>query len=304
MAAAAPKNFKMSELKAKILQPAQTSVYMVDITTGDNLSKFVANRGLNLSTDGEMINLSCCEASLPGSSLATHEVTNDYHGVTEKMAYRRIYDDSIDLTFYVDNQYKVIDFLNGWMNYVVGEGSTFTTEDYKDPTTFYRMNYPKDYKADIYITKFEKDYGTKDAKNSTLMYQFIRAFPTNLMSIPVSYESSDLLKVTVSFSYLRYVRTSTLGQVSGSSGGVPTTPTAQAIYNNGTNASISGLTGMTETSTFTTPQFTTSSSIGDGFGSPLGVSPGFSQSDYSKAIDDELVVQATGAAPSGGFTMF
>lgn len=306
MAAPGPKSFRMSELKSKILRPAQTSVYMVDITTGGNLSKFVANRGLNLAKDGEMINLSCCEASLPGSSLATHEVTNDYHGVTEKMAYRRIYDDSIDLTFYVDYEYKVIEFLNGWMNYVVGEGSTFSTESYKDPTTFYRMNYPVDYKTDIYITKFEKDFGLKGSKNSTLKYQFIRAFPTNLMSIPVSYESSDLLKVTVSFSYLRYVRTSVLGQVNASSGGVPSTPLEQSIYNNGTNASIAGLSGFSESSSYlTTPEFSSSTILpSDGLASPLSSPSSFTQAEVNTAIDQELAVQATGQAPAGGFTLF
>lgn len=295
MAAPGPKNFKMSELKSKILRPAQTSVYMVDITTGGNLNTFVKNRGLNVATDGEMINLSCCEASLPGSSLATHEVTNDYHGVTEKMAYRRIYDDSIDLTFYVDYEYKVIEYLNGWMNYVVGEGSTFTTEDYKDPTAFYRMNYPKDYKADIYLTKFEKDYGTKGAKNTTLKYQFIRAFPTNLMSIPVSYESSDLLKVTVSFSYLRYVRTSVLAQVSGS-GGIPTTPAAQAVYNNGTNAFNANADYGSATVSDPSTLFNNTSSVAS--------TPGFTQAEVNTAIDQELAVQASGQAPSGGFSLF
>jgi hypothetical protein len=241
MAAPGPKQFRMSELKQKLLRPAQTSVYMVDITTGSGLAKFASQRGLNLATDGELINISCCEASLPGSSLATHEVTNDYHGVTEKMAYRRIYDDSIDLTFYVDHQYKVIEYLNSWMNFVVGEGTTFNTEKYKDPSAFYRMNWPSGpngYRNDIYLTKFEKDFGTKSSMNATLKYQFISAFPTNLVSIPVSYESSDLLKVTVSFNYLRYVRTRVFTETN--MGSVPQTPSDQAvfnqIYNNGTNA--------------------------------------------------------------------
>jgi len=40
------------------------------------------------------------EANLPGSSLATIE-TLDYMGVTERHAYRRLYDDTIDFTFLV-----------------------------------------------------------------------------------------------------------------------------------------------------------------------------------------------------------
>lgn len=297
MAAPGPKQFRMSELKQKLLRPAQTSVYMVDITTGGGFAKFVGQRGLNLGTDGELINISCCEASLPGSSLATHEVTNDYHGVTEKMAYRRIYDDSIDLTFYVDHDYKVIEYLNSWMNYVVGEGSTLDTEQYKDPTAFYRMNWPKNYRNDIYLTKFEKDFGTKGGgMSATLKYQFISAFPTNLVSIPVSYESSDLLKVTVSFHYLRYVRTRNF--TSTSMGSVPQTPSDQAvfnqIYNNGTNRFIENA------------DYGGGSVVDPGqlFNNAASVTPGgFTDAQINTAISQELAVQATGQAPSGNFRL-
>ena len=41
-------------------------------------------------------------ASLPGSNLATIDVNNDRTGVTEKHVHRRVFDDRIDLTFYVD----------------------------------------------------------------------------------------------------------------------------------------------------------------------------------------------------------
>ena len=50
------------------------------------------------------LNISCSEASLPGSSIATFEIKNDYAGVTERYAHRRMYDDRIDFTFYVDTQ--------------------------------------------------------------------------------------------------------------------------------------------------------------------------------------------------------
>ena len=49
---------------------------------------------------------------LPGSNLATLETTNTYHGVTQRHAYRRVYDDRIDLTFYVDAETILqLDFL-------------------------------------------------------------------------------------------------------------------------------------------------------------------------------------------------
>ena len=40
---------------------------------------------------------------------------------------------------------------------------------------------------------------------SALEYTFVNAYPFTISSMPVSYDSSSLLKCTVSFSYLRYV---------------------------------------------------------------------------------------------------
>lgn len=206
MAGAVPKHYKVSEIKQKLMRPAQTSVYMVEVLTNQSVNSFVASRGVNEAKHKEMINLACCEASLPGSSLATHEVNNDYHGSTEKMVYRRIYDDTIDLTFYVDYEYAVIKYFQGWMNFIVGEGDYFTSEQYKNPATFYRMKYPNRYKSDIHLVKFEKDV-SKNSSRPTLQYQFVQAFPINIVSTPISYDASDLLKITVSFSYVRYVMT-------------------------------------------------------------------------------------------------
>ena len=74
-------------------------------------------------TDGqEDLNINCSEASLPGSSIATFELQNDYTGVTERLAHRRMYDDRIDFTFYVDaDKYTPIRFFERWMRFVTGE---------------------------------------------------------------------------------------------------------------------------------------------------------------------------------------
>ena len=67
----------------------------------------------------ELIRLSCANASLPGSSLATHEINNDHTGVTERHVYRRQYDQRTEFTFYLE--YRVIDFFENWMSYIVSE---------------------------------------------------------------------------------------------------------------------------------------------------------------------------------------
>lgn len=202
-----PSTVSVFEAKSRILQPSLTSHYLVQINPPKAVGDFVSQRA---SIDPTTINLSCSEASLPGSSLATHEINNDYTGVTERHAYRRLYDEKADFTFYVDSNYTVIDLFEGWINYIVGEGSPRTTDSYRGSTQYYRMKYPDGtgnndgYRTDIYITKFERENRRQGKK---LVYEFIKAYPTNITSMPVSYDASNLLKCTVSFTYLRYVRT-------------------------------------------------------------------------------------------------
>jgi len=207
MAGPTVKPYSMSEIKSKLLQPAMTSHFLCEFFPPRGLPQFLQQRTLAGFEGGqysnntqELIQLSCCEASLPGSSLATNDINNDYTGVTERHAYRRQYDDRADFTFYIDKEYKIIDFFENWMSFIVGEQNI---DNQKDRNFSYRANFPEDYKTDtLYITKFEKDY-----LGRYLQYQFINAFPISMNSIPVSYQASELLKCTVSFTYSRYVIT-------------------------------------------------------------------------------------------------
>ena len=212
MAGPSPNTLSISKIKSNLLNLAQTSVYQVMLTPAPGLGSFAEFRGIT-GQDISKIELLCSDTNLPGSSLATHDVTNDYPGVTEKFAYRRIYDETVDFTFYVDSEYKVVEYIDTWMNYVTGQGSTFANADYVDRTKYYRMNYSNLYKTDgLYITKFEKD------NRNSMTYQFIGAFPVNIVSMPVSYEASSILKCTVSFSYIRYIRTRNIRKPDSSSG--------------------------------------------------------------------------------------
>ena len=207
MAAPEVKPVRMSDIKSRLMRPALTSHFICEFTPPDTLNTFVRDRAVNAGFLGadfnnrdnqELIRLSCSEASLPGSSLATHEINNDYTGVTERHAYRRQYDDRADFTFYVDAEYRIIDFFENWMSYIVGEDEI---EVQKTSNYSYRVNFPDVYKTNnLYITKFEKDFNGRH-----LTYQFINAYPISMNSIPVSYQSSELLKCTVSFTYSRYV---------------------------------------------------------------------------------------------------
>ena len=191
-------NFKV---KALLLNNALTSHYVCKFQPPGPALAFIQQGGVNYSnpTSQELIELSCSEASLPGSSMMTNEINDDHTGVTERHAYRRQYDDRIDFTFYVDRNYDIITFFERWISYCAGENlqTALETRNY-----FYRVNFPIDYQTNaLYVTKFERDvFGT------ALEYKFIGAYPISITSMPISYDASQLLKCTVSFTYIRYVR--------------------------------------------------------------------------------------------------
>ena len=99
MANVTPTPYRTSDLKTKISSLAQTSVYQLKMQPPSRVSSLLreSDRGLDYNRFGENIELLCESAVLPGSGTATHDVTNDYAGVSEKMVYRRMYDGSIDL---------------------------------------------------------------------------------------------------------------------------------------------------------------------------------------------------------------
>ena len=89
----------MDVIKATLLTPALTSHFDVEVALpGGELGRKL-NGILGGSVQQDRLNIMCSDTSLPGSSLATLELTNDRHGVTEKHAYRRIFEDRIDLNF-------------------------------------------------------------------------------------------------------------------------------------------------------------------------------------------------------------
>ena len=202
-----PKSRTIGDIKSKLLHPALTSHFEVKIPKPPGFNTFLGqNRYPVDSVAEDQLNLLCSETVLPGSNLATLELNNDHTGVTERHAYRRVYDDRIDFTFYVDaDNYLPIKYFELWMKYVVNE-SIGGYPGIKDSNYFYRMKYPNVYRCQsgLEVTKFERTGNGNSYTGSTLIYNFVDAFPISVSSMPVSYESSSLLKCSVSFSYIRY----------------------------------------------------------------------------------------------------
>ena len=118
---------------------------------------------------------------------------------SKKEYLKSLYRSSVrDFSFYIDKDYTLLRIFEGWMDYITS-GAESEVGDLQKP--FYRrLRYPDNYKvSSMYISKFEKNL------DQALTYQFINAFPKSITPVPVTYGTADLLKVSVSFNYDRYI---------------------------------------------------------------------------------------------------
>ena len=166
--------------------------------TGDKrpLVRFISqNYGVGKRYILDNIGIACYDATLPTSSYATAEVKDNFHGINQQFAHTRLYVDS-DFSFYVDKDYNVLKFFEGWMDFISSGGSQKQSSD----SYYRRMQYPSAYKCDgLTITKFDRNI------NSSVTHQFKNAFPKSMQAIPVKYGDAEVLKVTVAFAYDRYI---------------------------------------------------------------------------------------------------
>ena len=156
---------------------------------------------LGINNPGDFLSrksgLLCSDAVLPTTSYATGEVKDNFMGIPQEFAHTRLYTD-IDFTFYIDTDYTNLRIFEGWMDFI-SSGSHNQVNELRE-NYYKRYRYPDDYKVQtMFISKFEKDI------TSQIDYQFINAFPKTMTTIPVSYGDADLLKVSVTFNYDRYI---------------------------------------------------------------------------------------------------
>ena len=199
--------FTMSDVKNLFGKLAQTNYYQVDFrgfntSIINHLVKFTFSPSEQSYVNDYItrsMGLLCTDASLPSSSFATAEVKDNFMGVTQEFAHTRLYTD-LDFTFYVDANYNMLRIFEGWMDYISGGGAPQVTQK----GYFRRFVYPDSYKTDtMTITKFERNF--EEQRSNVLIYKFINVFPKALTPVSVSYGTADLLKVTATFNYDRYV---------------------------------------------------------------------------------------------------
>jgi len=234
---------KISELKSVIGNVALTSHYMVEFAgLPGNLRRYLAERGIDSRYVSETIGLLCSKAILPGSGFATADVVGNYMGVLEKFAHTRTFT-PMSLEFYCDNSYRALKFIEHWMEFM-SSGTEFGPDAVSNltPGYYYRMQYPDQYKCDqTRITKFEKDH------KKYIEYRFFGLYPISLDSTTVSYDGSNVLKISATFQYERYVsgQSSSLAQFLNINGNKDPSPSgtgtgADVLQRNNANLTYAG----------------------------------------------------------------
>ena len=194
-----PKKYPINDIRSRFQTVALDNKYQVFIEPNLNVYNAAANVGISRRFVDEDLGLFVSDAVLPGSSFADVEVSGDRQGITERMPFKRIYDD-VTFTFMVDRDYKVLRYFEAWMQLINPlHGDTDGKADNQVTT----LRYPKDYKFTMSIMKFNKDYFKRGI--GFAYYCFVRSWPLSMSSIPVNYESGSMLKLNVTFRYERYV---------------------------------------------------------------------------------------------------
>ena len=192
----APRPRGISDILPKLQNVAQTSKFLVKfVLPRGECRSYLRKKGVNDRFISDDVGLLCSDAVLPGSAMATVNTAGDYQGVIERFAHTRNFTE-VNFDFYVDNDYKSLRFLEHWMEFI----SSGSGVDPSGDSYYFRMRYPDEYKSnDTRIVKFEKNHF------QFLEYRFVGLFPKALNSTRVSYQNSQVLKATATFSFDRYI---------------------------------------------------------------------------------------------------
>ena len=226
---------KINDAQSDLFPLSLTAEFKVSLNLGyggdNSLSSWLTKCGIaNSPQDLSRYDFFASDVTLPGASFDMAESMGDRQGTIERFAQRRLYA-PLSVSFYVDSDYNILRLFEEWMNFINPihnssgryEGSYQGQNEYASRNNYYKFRYPDDYKRNIIVTKFEKDFyqglnmnetrigryaksrsGDNLIPGSLICYQFIDTFPSNIVAIPLSYDGTQVTKVTIEFKYLRY----------------------------------------------------------------------------------------------------
>lgn len=142
----------------------------------------------SISKVGERVLIFCDEVSLPGAQSNTGSVVR--HPGANPIYYptNPIYND-MQLSFMCDSEMQALSFLTKWRQKI-----------YKKVGRSYQVNYPEDYECDMVIEKNEPN-ASSEVGYTSVTYKLNKVWPYSVDAVPLSYGSSQLVKVTANFYY-------------------------------------------------------------------------------------------------------
>ena len=198
-----PRVKKTEQIRSLFQKVATTNHYEVFFSGFGSMRKlrgYITSRSPRVSNSfiSRDLGLLCNSAELPATTMATSQIEGNRMGIVEKFAHSRVYTDS-SFTFYVDSDYKVLEFFELWQEFIASGSDESDGADKSHLAYYHRMQYPQEYKVDtIKIQKFNKDHFR------SVQYTFLNAFPVAVSAMPVSYDGNSVLECQVTFSYDRY----------------------------------------------------------------------------------------------------
>tara|TARA_Y100000593_G_scaffold89169_1_gene172765 strand:- start:159 stop:1028 length:870 start_codon:yes stop_codon:yes gene_type:complete len=195
-----PKKYAIDDIRSRFQTVAIDNKYQAHFKPNGDIYDAASQIGIDSRFIDEDLGLYVSDAVLPGSSFADIEIAGDRQGITERVPFSRLYDD-VTFTFMVDNEYKVMRFFESWVGLV---NPLYGTTTASTSNQVMALNYPRKYKCDMAIAKFNKDYDLTREGGIVLLYQFNEAWPFSVASTPVNYQGANILKLNVTFRYTRY----------------------------------------------------------------------------------------------------
>ena len=202
---------------------SMTNGYDVDFELPEKLKTYLDEVGIGKITNanspsdkGIMVKLLCDEAQLPNVQAATGQLSGRILGESQvNYAYAKFYSD-LSLTWMCDADMIPLKFVTAWHSYIFDGGeadgpqksarglSAIKAVEPRSINRAVRLNYPENYLCEkMRITKTERN-GAAPNGRASVSYILENAFPYSVDSVPLSYGTSQITKVTANFYYQKH----------------------------------------------------------------------------------------------------
>ena len=186
-----------------------TTGFDVEFVFDSNKTKFPIE---DYKDKKDVISMLCDEAQLPNVQSATGQISGRYLGEqTVQYPHSRMFTD-VGLGFLCDGDMLPLKFFHHWYNFIYGEVEPLKSMDDYESTKavntrlrnrINRVAYPDHCTCKVYIMKSEPN---ADAANGRIPTTFVleNAYPYSVDAVPLSYGTSQITRVNVSFYYSRH----------------------------------------------------------------------------------------------------